>query len=73
MLLSAIHQVTPEGLRGQALGLRMFMMHMGTVGMPLIFAMLTQTLGSTAPMNIMAFVLLAMALALRFDLKPRVA
>jgi MFS family permease len=73
MLLSAIHQVTPEGLRGQALGLRMFMMHIGTVGMPLIFAMLTQTLGSTAPMNIMAFVLLAMALALRFDLKPRVA
>lgn len=73
MLLSAIHQVTPEGLRGQALGLRMFMMHIGTVGMPLIFAMLTQSLGSTAPMNIMAFVLFAMALALRFDLKPRVA
>lgn len=73
MLLSAIHQVTPPQLRGQALGLRMFMMHIGTVGMPLLFALMTQSLGPTAPLSVMAFVLIGLSISSRFDLKPRVA
>jgi len=64
MMLSSLHQVTPEAYRGQALGLRMLMMHVGTVGMPMVFALLTRTLGATAPMAIMAGVLVTLALVL---------
>jgi MFS family permease len=62
MMLSSLHQVTPESARGQALGLRMLMMHVGTVGMPMVFALLTRTFGATTPMVVMAGVLVVLAL-----------
>ena len=72
MMLSSLHQVTPSGLRGQALGLRMLMMHIGTVAMPMVFALLTRVLGATAPMSIMAGVLLVLSLLLGLERKDRI-
>ena len=72
MMLSSLHQVTPAGLRGQALGLRMLMMHIGTVAMPMVFALLTRVLGATAPMSIMAGVLLVLSLLLGLERKDRI-
>lgn len=58
MVLSMLHQVTPNDRHGQALGLRMLTVNSATVAMPMGFGLLASALGAAAPMILMASLLL---------------
>lgn len=58
MVLSMLHQVTPQDRQGQALGLRMTVTNAATVGMPMLYGFMSATLTTAAPMWLMAALLL---------------
>lgn len=58
MVLSMLHQVTPAHRQGQALGLRMLVTNAATVGMPVVFGLLSAGLATAAPLWLMAGLLL---------------
>lgn len=58
MVLSMLHQVTPPDRQGQALGLRMTVTNAATVGMPVLFGLLSASLTTAAPLWLMAALLL---------------
>lgn len=58
MVLSMLHQVTPSDRQGQALGLRMMVTNAATVGMPMLFGLMSVWLSTAAPMWLMAGLLL---------------
>jgi MFS family permease len=58
MVLSMLHQVTPADRQGQALGLRMMVTNAATVGMPVLFGLMSASLTTAAPLWLMAAALL---------------
>lgn len=58
MILSMLHHVTPPDRHGQALGLRMLIVNSGTVAMPSGFGLLAAATAMTAPMWLMASLLM---------------
>lgn len=58
MVLATLHQVTPPGRHGQALGLRMLASNGATVAMPLGFGALASVSVAAAPLWMMASLLL---------------
>ena len=54
MVMSALHQVTPENRQGQALALRLMTINASSVGMPLLFGAASAALGSGPVFWIMA-------------------
>ncbi|MDI9330839.1 MAG: MFS transporter [Alphaproteobacteria bacterium] len=54
MVMSALHQITPEHRLGQALGLRLMTINASSVGMPLLFGAASATLGAAPVFWIMA-------------------
>ena len=48
MVMSMIHQITPEHRHGQALGLRMMAINASSVMMPMVFGSLGAVLGVSA-------------------------
>ena len=54
MVMSALHQITPEHRLGQALGLRLMTINASSVVMPLIFGAASATLGAAPVFWIMA-------------------
>ena len=58
MVLSRLHQVTPAGQHGQALGLRMMVTNAATVGMPVLFGLMSSGVGTASPLWLMAALLL---------------
>ena len=58
MILSMVHHATPPARHGQALGLRMLTVNSATVAMPAGFGMLAAATALTAPMWLMASLLL---------------
>lgn len=58
MVLSRLHQVTPAGQQGQALGLRMMVTNTATVGMPMLFGLMSAGLGTASPLWLMASLLM---------------
>lgn len=58
MVLSMLHQVTPADRQGQALGLRMTVTNAATVGMPMLYGVMSVTLTTAAPLWMMAALLL---------------
>ena len=54
MVMSALHQITPEHRVGQALGLRLMTINASSVGMPLLFGAASAILGSAPVFWIMA-------------------
>ena len=54
MVMSALHQVTPENRQGQALALRLMTINASSVGMPLLFGAASAALGSGPEFWIMA-------------------
>lgn len=72
MVLSMLHQVTPQDRQGQALGLRMTVTNAATVGMPVLYGLLSAAFTTAAPLWMMAGLLLlaqrpAMGLAERVN------
>lgn len=66
MVLARLHQLTPPGRHGQALGVRMLTINAATLGVPMSFGLLAGAAGAAAPMWLMAaLVLLALAPARR--------
>jgi MFS family permease len=59
MVLSMLHQGAPPGATGQALALRMLFTNAATIAMPAGFGLLAAATTSTAPMWLMAALLLA--------------
>jgi MFS family permease len=47
MIMSTLHQITPEERHGEALGLRMMTINASSVGMPLILGALGATVGTS--------------------------
>jgi MFS family permease len=72
MVLSMLHQGAPPGLQGQALALRMLFTNAATIAMPVGFGFLAAATTSSAPMWLMAALLLAARVPAR-RLKPRAA
>ena len=58
MVLSMLHQVTPQDRQGQALGLRMTVTNAATVGMPMLYGLMSASLTTAAPLWMMAGLLL---------------
>jgi MFS family permease len=58
MVLSMLHQVTPQDQQGQALGLRMTVTNAATVGMPMLFGLMSASMATAAPLWLMAALLL---------------
>ncbi|MFM8636251.1 MAG: MFS transporter, partial [Betaproteobacteria bacterium] len=58
MVLSMLHQVTPADRQGQALGLRMMVTNAATVGMPMLYGLMSASLTTAAPLWLMAAALL---------------
>jgi MFS family permease len=58
MILAMLHRATPPERHGQALGLRMLTVNGATVAMPVGFGLLAAATALTAPMWLMASVLL---------------
>ena len=54
MVMSALHQITPEHRLGQALGLRLMTINASSVGMPLLFGAASAVLGAAPVFWIMA-------------------
>lgn len=54
MVMSALHQITPEHRMGQALGLRLMTINASSVGMPLLFGAASSALGAAPVFWIMA-------------------
>lgn len=54
MVMSALHQITPEHRLGQALGLRLMTINASSVGMPLLFGAASAVLGAASVFWIMA-------------------
>jgi len=65
MILSMLHRATPPERHGQALGLRMLTVNGATVAMPAGFGLLAAATALTAPMWLMASVLLLAQLPAR--------
>lgn len=53
-----LHQVTPQDRQGQALGLRMTVTNAATVGMPMLYGLMSASSTMAAPLWMMALVLL---------------
>jgi len=58
MVLSMLHQVTPQDRQGQALGLRMTVTNAATVAMPMLYGLMSASLTTAAPLWTMAVLLL---------------
>ena len=58
MVLSRLHQVTPADRQGQALGLRMMVTNTATVGMPVLFGVMSAGIATASPLWLMAGLLL---------------
>lgn len=58
MVLSTLHQLTPPDRQGQALGLRMTITNAATVGMPMLFGLMSAALTTAAPLWLMSALLL---------------
>ena len=54
MVMSSLHQVTPDNRQGQALALRLMTINASSVGMPLLFGAASAALGSGPVFWIMA-------------------
>ena len=54
MVMSALHQITPENRHGQALALRLMTINASSVGMPLFFGAASAAMGSAPVFWIMA-------------------
>ena len=58
MVLSMLHQVTPQDRQGQALGLRMTVTNAATVGMPMLYGLMSASITTAAPLWMMAVLLM---------------
>ena len=58
LVLSMLHEVTPPDRQGQALGLRMTVTNVATVGMPVLFGLMAATTFMAAPLWLMSALLL---------------
>lgn len=58
MVLSMLHAVTPPDRQGQALGLRMTVTNISTVGMPMLFGVMAAASFAAAPLWLMSLMLL---------------
>jgi MFS family permease len=58
MVLSMLHQVTPQDRQGQALGLRMTITNAATLGMPMLYGLMSASITTAAPLWLMAVLLL---------------
>jgi hypothetical protein len=54
MVMSALHQITPENRQGQALALRLMTINASSVSMPLLFGAASAALGIAPVFWIMA-------------------
>jgi MFS family permease len=55
MIMSTLHQITPEERHGEAIALRLMAINASSVAMPLLFGLLGTAIGSAALFWIVAF------------------